>query len=176
MTKRLGEFIRIFLIFLIAFVFASFAFLKDQDDDEDNIVTGFLTQFQRSQGDIDVVSTRDGPDRVAMLILLAGFAILMILVMLNLMIAIMSDAIDEERATARARWVSCTPVSSVCSCAADSARVVYRTVLFGGDERDASNSLLRRTNSLLLLRPVFPIGLQSALHGFTAAPPLFAVR
>ena len=107
MTGRLASFFGIFLIALIAFLCSTHFFMKDTADREAFVSAAFFTQLQRSFGDIDFAEPSEMSNGVIMwfmTVMYFIFAFFMVILMMNLMVAIMSEAIVEVSANAKARW------------------------------------------------------------------------
>ena len=104
MFKKLISFLLLFLIYIVAFLLATYTFASENDQDLSQLISGFLTTFQRSFGDIDFAETRAGPNSFAMSLILLVFAVFVVLLLMNLMISIMSEAIESVQDEAKARW------------------------------------------------------------------------
>ena len=104
MVSRLFQFFILFLVILGAFFFAFYSLSRDSDDHMDSVFTGFFTQLERSGGALDFAAARDGSESGMTLTLMFVFFLLVVLIMMNLMIAVMSEAIEEVKSEARARW------------------------------------------------------------------------
>eukprot|EP00947_MAST-08B_sp_MAST-8B-sp1_P006644 g6644.t1 len=104
MVSRLFQFFILFLVILGAFFFAFYSLSRDSDDHMDSVFTGFFTQLERSGGALDFAAARDGSESGMTLTLMFVFFFLVVLIMMNLMIAVMSEAIEEVKSEARARW------------------------------------------------------------------------
>ena len=81
--------------------------MKDAHDSEAFVSSAFFTQLQRSFGDIDFADpseTSTGTTMIVLTVFYFMFAFFMVILMMNLMVAIMSEAIVEVSANAKARW------------------------------------------------------------------------
>ena len=101
----------IFIFFLMAFVSMTFTVMSDQTEGEqlENLASVFF-QFQRAFGDTDFVGGYE-ESRVGYLVFsvtaLVLISLLMVLIMLNLIIALMTERIGDVTKMAHARWVRC---------------------------------------------------------------------
>ena len=107
MIARLFKFFLIFGISLFAFVFSTYVYMKDTSESEAYVLVSFFTQLQRSFGDMNFSEAYDmatGATMILVIVIYFMFAFFMVILMMNLMVAIMSEAIEEVSAQARARW------------------------------------------------------------------------
>ena len=107
MVARLFKFFLIFGISLFAFVFSTYVYMKDTSESEAYVLVAFFTQLQRSFGDMNFSEAYDmatGTTMILVIVIYFLFAFFMVILMMNLMVAIMSEAIEEVSAQAKARW------------------------------------------------------------------------
>ena len=104
MMVKLRLFLMMFFIVLIMFVMLFFTFLHDSKKSQANFLAAFSSVYQLAFGDVDFSGALNGPHWLYAFGVLFFFSIIVVLIMMNLMIAIMSEAIDEVKGVARARW------------------------------------------------------------------------
>ena len=103
MLRELVTFFVIFANFLLAFGLFNYILYGMTYARASSVVTSFFTSFRSSLGDIDFDGIVD-VDRNIGLIFTVLAAFLLVILLLNLLVAVMSEAYNEVKETAEARW------------------------------------------------------------------------
>jgi len=103
MLTRLVSFFFIFAVFILAFSMCDFILYGLVYEPSSTIVRSIISTFRASLGDLDF-DARYHLDMSFSIFLTCLSAFLLVILLLNLLIAIMSEAFDEIKETAEARW------------------------------------------------------------------------
>ena len=103
MMIKLGSFIVILLVVLLAFTSLDFVAFGSARIRSQTFSASLASQFQGSLGDVDFESA-ESLDRGWGTFVLICFIFLAVLLLLNLLIAVMSEAYEEVKEVAEARW------------------------------------------------------------------------
>lgn len=103
MLRELVTFFVIFAVFLLAFGLFNYILYGLTYSRASTVVTSFFTSFRSSLGDIDFDGVVE-VDRNIGLIFTVLAAFLLVILLLNLLVAVMSEAYNEVKETAEARW------------------------------------------------------------------------
>ena len=104
MIEKIGSFIFILLIILFSFACLDFFAFGNQKRSSRNLIVSLQYQFRGvSLGDVDFDEANEA-DAFWGVILLIIFVVVSVLLLLNLLIAVMSEAYEEVKNDASARW------------------------------------------------------------------------
>ena len=103
MMAKLGSFVVILLVVLLAFTSLDFIAFGSARGRSQTFMGSLISRFQRSLGDVDFESAAS-MDRNWGMFVLIFFIFVAVLLLLNLLIAVMSEAYEEVKEVAEARW------------------------------------------------------------------------
>ena len=103
MMAKLGSFVVILMVVLLAFTSLDFMSFGSSRERSRSFTTSLVSRFQGSLGDVDFESA-EALDQGWGLTFLIFFIVVAVLLLLNLLIAVMSEAYEEVKETAEARW------------------------------------------------------------------------
>jgi hypothetical protein len=103
MMAKLGSFVIILMVVLLAFTSLDFMAFGSSRERSRSFTSSLVSRFQGSLGDVDFESA-EALDQGWGLTFLIFFIVVAVLLLLNLLIAVMSEAYEEVKETAEARW------------------------------------------------------------------------
>jgi hypothetical protein len=103
MMAKLGSFIVILMVVLLAFTSLDFVAFGSSRGRSMAFMSSLVSRFQGSLGDVDFESAAE-LDQDWGMAFLVFFIFVAVLLLLNLLIAVMSEAYDEVKEVAEARW------------------------------------------------------------------------
>ena len=103
MMAKLGSFVVILLVVLLAFTSLDFIAFGSARGRSQTFIASLVSRFQGSLGDVDFESAAS-LDRDWGTPVLIFFIFVAVLLLLNLLIAVMSEAYEEVKEVAEARW------------------------------------------------------------------------
>ena len=103
MMIKLGSFVIILMVVLLAFTTLDFVAFGSARSRSQTFMTSLISRFQGSLGDVDFESAAS-MDRGWGIFVLIFFIAIAVLLLLNLLIAVMSEAYEEVKEVAEARW------------------------------------------------------------------------
>eukprot|EP00947_MAST-08B_sp_MAST-8B-sp1_P003550 g3550.t1 len=103
MLSKLKTFFSIFFVLLAAFATFNFMFSHNSYSSDTSFIRSLLVLYMGSDGDFDFAQALDGPDYAIATSVMFVFSIMMALLMMNLMIAVMGEAIEDVKTVAKAR-------------------------------------------------------------------------
>ena len=103
MMARLASFVVILMVVLLAFTSLDFIAFGSARGRSQTFMGSLISRFQSSLGDVDFESAAS-MDRNWGMFVLIFFIFVAVLLLLNLLIAVMSEAYEEVKETAEARW------------------------------------------------------------------------
>ena len=103
MMAKLGSFVVILMVVLLAFTSLDFIAFGSARGRSQTFMASLVSRFQGSLGDVDFESAAS-LDRDWGMAVLIFFIFVAVLLLLNLLIAVMSEAYEEVKETAEARW------------------------------------------------------------------------
>jgi uncharacterized membrane protein YgcG len=103
MMAKLGSFVVILMVVLLAFTSLDFIAFGSARGRSQTFLASLVSRFQGSLGDVDFESAAS-LDRDWGTFVLVFFILVAVLLLLNLLIAVMSEAYEEVKEVAEARW------------------------------------------------------------------------
>ena len=103
MMAKLGSFVVILMVVLLAFTSLDFIAFGSARGRSQTFLASLVSRFQGSLGDVDFESAAS-LDRDWGTFVLIFFILVAVLLLLNLLIAVMSEAYEEVKEVAEARW------------------------------------------------------------------------
>ena len=103
MMAKLGSFVVILMVVLLAFTSLDFVAFGSARGRSQSFYASLVSRFQGSLGDVDFESAASLDHEWGMFFLIF-FILVSVLLLLNLLIAVMSEAYEEVKEVAEARW------------------------------------------------------------------------